>query len=308
MLKNYFKNKNILITGITGFVGSHLAKRLELLGATVYGISRSSEKKHIFKASITDFSTLDEVIRKKKITLCFHLAAESLVESGQSDPYHTFKINTLGTLNILETARKNNLEKVIIASTSHVYGENKVPFREIYQPKPSRPYETSKTCTDLLAQSYADTFNLPVLIPRFINIYGPGDMNFNRLIPKTITSILHNEQPTMWGGSAVRDYLYITDAINAYICLAKVSMEKIGKNRIFNFGSDNIISVKDLMQKLIDLSQRDVTIKKIEDAREHEIKAQYVSWAKAKRLLGWQPEVGLDEGLCKTFKWYEEYF
>src|SRR5579859_7141660 len=214
MTKSIFKNKNILITGITGFIGSHLKKRLEELGANVYGISRSAEKKNIFKANIIDLSAIDKIFKKKNIAMCFHLAAESLVELGQSDPYQTFKINTLGTLNILEAARNNNIEKLIIASTSHVYGNSKLPFREIYQPKPSRPYETSKTCTDLLAQSYADTFNLPVLIPRFINIYGPGDLHTNRLIPKTINSILHDQSPTMWGGSAVRDYLYIDDAID----------------------------------------------------------------------------------------------
>src|SRR5258708_3414521 len=253
MNKNYFKNKNILITGITGFIGSHLAGKLESLSANVYGISHSVEGKNIFKINITDYSAVDEIIKKNKITICFHLAAESLVEAGQTNPYQTFKVNTLGTLNMLEIARKNNIEKLIIASTAHVYGNNKVPFRETYQPRPSRPYETSKTCTDLLAQSYADTFNLPVLIPRFINIYGPGDLNFDRLIPKTVMSILQGESPRMWGGSATRDYLFIEDAIIAYLCLASVDIKKVGKNRIFNFGNNNVISVKDLMQKIIDM-------------------------------------------------------
>ncbi len=308
MDKKYFKNKNILITGITGFIGSHLSKRLEIFGANVYGISHSKEGENIFKINVTEYSTLDEIIKKKKIDICFHLAAESLVESGQADPYQTFKVNTLGTLNILEIARKNNIKKLIIASTAHVYGNNKLPFREIYQPKPSRPYETSKTCTDLVAQSYADTFNLPVLIPRFINIYGPEDLNFNRLIPKTIKSILDDEAPVMWGGGATRDYLYIDDAIHAYLCLAEINMEKVGENRIFNFGSNNIISVKDLMQKLIDISGKNLKIQKIEDGRENEIKKQYVSWTKAKRILHWQPSTDLNEGLRNTLSWYQSYF
>lgn len=308
MNKKYFKNKNILITGITGFIGKQLAETLEQFGANVYGISHSVERKNIFKTNITDYAAVDEIIKQKKITICFHLAAESLVESGQTDPYQTFKVNTLGTLNVLEIARKNNIEKLIIASTSHVYGDNKVPFRETYQPKPSRPYETSKTCTDLLAQSYADTFNLPVLIPRFINIYGPGDLNFNRLIPKTIKSILLGESPTMWGGGAIRDYLFIDDAVSAYLCLAAVDMKKVGKNRIFNFGSNNVISVRDLMQKLIDISEKDVKIQRIEDGRENEIKTQYVSWSKAKRILHWQPTCTLDEGLTRTVRWYQKYF
>src|SRR5437660_471382 len=140
MSKNYFTNKNVLITGINGFVGAHLAKKLSSLGASVYGISHSSDGKNIFKTNIIDFTTIDDIITQKKIAVCFHLAAESLVEAGQANPYQTFKSNTLGALNILESARKNNLEKVVIASTSHIYGDNKVPFRETYPPKPSRPY------------------------------------------------------------------------------------------------------------------------------------------------------------------------
>src|SRR5258708_3154477 len=129
---NFWKDKKVLITGIQGFVGSHLAIALEKKGAKVWGISRSVQKKNIFKANIIEYSRLDEIVKKKKINICFHLAAESIVESGQEDPYQTFKINMLGTLNILESARKNNLEKVVIASTSHVYGDNPLPFKEKY--------------------------------------------------------------------------------------------------------------------------------------------------------------------------------
>jgi len=235
MKKNIFQEKNILITGINGFVGSHLARALEEKGAKVWGISRSVKKGNIIKANIIDYSKINEIIEEKKIVMCFHLAAESLVESGQEDPYHTFKTNIIGTINILEAARKNNLERVIIASSSHVYGDNPLPYKEDYPPKPSRPYETSKTSIDLIAQSYADTFGLPVLISRFSNIYGPGDFNFNRLIPKTIKSALSDENPQMWGGGAVRDYIYIDDAVDGYLKLAVLPISSLEKNRIFNF-------------------------------------------------------------------------
>ncbi len=308
MQENYFKNKNILITGITGFVGSKLTERLRVLGATVFGVSRFTQNKYIFKADVSDFSNIDRVIKSNNIDVCYHLASDSLVESGQINPYNTFRLNMLGTLNILESARKNNLEKIIIASTSQVYGNNP-PFKEISPIISSRPYETSKICSELLAQSYSNTFNLPVLISRCVNTYGPNDLNLNRLIPKTINSILHNRAPEMWGkGDIVRDYLYIDDAINAYICLAEVNMEKIGKDRIFNFGSDNFISVKDLMQKIIKLSKRDIKIRRIEGGRSGEIKKQYLSWSKAKQILGWKPEINLNDGLKQTLDWYEEYF
>lgn len=300
------KNKRILITGITGFVGSNLAIKLRALGADVYGVSRSQIMKKNLKATIIDYSLIDEYVKKNKITIGFHLAAEALVESGNSDPYQTFKINTIGTLNMLEIARKNNFERIIIASTAHVYSNNRVPYKESYTPKPSRPYETSKACTDLIATSYAETFNLPVLIPRFVNIYGPGDMNFTRLIPKTIKSVLQGENPTMWGGAVTRDYLFIDDAIDAYVKLAQVKIEKIGKNKIFNFGSNNLVSVKDLIERIIVLSGQKVKIERIADAREAEIVKQYVSWNKAKRILNWKPHTELSEGLRQTIMWYKK--
>jgi len=301
---NFWSNKPVLITGINGFVGSHLASALEKKGAIVWGISRSTKKRNIIKANIIDYSTIDEIIVKKKIAICFHLAAESLVESGQTDPYQTFKINILGTLNILESARKNNLDKIIIASTSHVYGENPLPYKEEYPPRPSRPYETSKTSIDLIAQSYADTFNLPVLIPRFSNIYGPGDLNFNRLIPKTIKSVLDNKHPQMWGGGAIRDYMYIDDAVAGYMKLAAVPSSLMEKNRIFNFGTGYRLSVRQVIEMIIKTSGKDLQIHKIEDGRPLEISKQYVSSAKAKRILGWRPTISIEKGLAKTLAWY----
>lgn len=308
MQENYFKKKNIFITGITGFIGSCLAIKMRSLGAHVYGLSKSSSTKNNLKANILDFKAVDEFIRDKKIAVCFHLAGESLVEGGQQDPYNTFKTNAEGTLNILESGRKNNVEKIIIASSAHIYGRNKLPYLEGYTPRPSRPYETSKACTDLIAQSYAATFNLPVLIPRFVNIYGPGDLHFERIIPKTIQAVLSDQSPVIWGGDAVRDYLFIDDAINAYVLLAKTRTFSKQSNRIFNFGSGTRISVEDLVGKIIFLSGKTIQVGKSNQEREFEIKLQYVSSNKAIKALGWKPKVSLEEGLRKTIGWYREYF
>ncbi len=308
MLKDDLRNKRILITGITGFVGKALSNRLKSLGSIVYGISRSVNNNPInLNADILDYSKINKFIKDSGIEICFHLASSSLVEEGQVHPYQTFKINTEGTLNILESARINNLEKVIIASTSHVYGDNSLPYIEKYFTKPSRPYETSKACADVIAQSYAESFNLSVLIPRFVNIYGPGDLNFQRLIPKTIKSVLEGFSPQMWGGKAIRDYLFIDDAVEAYLLLAKVNIDKVGANRIFNFGSGNMISVEELIKKIIKISGKSAKIEKIEDERMGEIKSQYVSWKKASNLLGWKPKISLEDGLRKTLEWYARF-
>jgi len=307
-MESNLKNKRVLITGITGFVGKALSNRLTSLGAIVYGISRSvkSDAKNL-SVDILDYSKISKFIKGSNIEICFHLASAALVEEGQIHPYETFKINTEGTLNILESARSNKLEKVIIASTSHVYGENKTPYLESYTPKPTRPYETSKACTDIIAQSYAASFNLPVLIPRFVNIYGPGDLNFQRLIPKTIKSILENSEPKMWGGEVVRDYLFIDDAIDAYVKLATLDIENVVGNRIFNFGSNNRISVKDLIEKIVKISGKKMKIEKIPQGRNEEIISQYVSSKKSKQLLGWESKIDLDLGLKKTIAWYSKF-
>lgn len=302
------KGKKVLITGVTGFIGRHLLIKFENLGANVIGISQNHTSEKVVKGNILYKDFIDDIIKKYHIQQVIHLAGESLVEGGQSAPFNTFKVNIQGTLNILESAREHNLERIIITSTSHVYGRNRVPYYEGYTPKPSRPYETSKACTDLLAQSYADTFNLPVLIPRFVNIYGPGDLNFNRIIPKIMKGVYKDAAFNMWGGEARRDYLFIDDAVNAFVSMSRHSILEDMHNRVFNFGSGNVISVKELLQKILVLSKRNVKIHRIDSPRRDEIRTQYVSFKKAEKNLGWRPIIPIDEGLRNTAKWYQEYF
>lgn len=304
----FWENKSVLVTGASGFVGNHLYHKLNKLGAKTYGTSRNKSHGNIYKINVLNFNELSGIVKKKKIQILFHLAGEALVEKGQENPYETFKANIDGTLNALEIARKNNLEKIVIASSSHVYGDNEAPYLEEYSPRPSRPYETSKTCTDLIAQSYADTFGLPVLIPRFVNIYGPGDTNFSRLIPKTFKSVLNGERPRMWGGKTERDYLYIDDAVNAYIGLGELDRKKIERNRIYNFGTGKTISVKNLMEKIIKVSKSDFKIEKNKEERLNEIDIQYVSSEKARRILGFKSQFDLNQGLGIAYEWYKDYF
>ncbi|QQG40367.1 MAG: GDP-mannose 4,6-dehydratase [Candidatus Levyibacteriota bacterium] len=309
---SFWQQRVVLVTGASGFVGSRLVNLLNKKKSKVIALS-NKEIKSIrgiidVRGSVENFQLLNEIIKKYKVNTIFHLAAQSIVEIGQDNPIKTFEVNIRGTWNILECARENNIQKVVIASTVHVYGDNpKVPFKEEYFPQPSRPYETSKACADLLAQSFADTYDLSVEIPRFVNIYGPGDLNFSRLIPKVIKSILQGKQPEVWDVGSIRDFLYIDDAITAYLMIAEKRVDNKKRLRIFNFGTGNQIKIYDLVQKIIQIMAKGikVRIEQLPQDRSNEIKKQYVSIAKAKRELGWYPKVTLDNGLSKTITWYQ---
>ncbi len=301
-----WENSRVLITGSSGFIGRHLVSYLLGKKAKVLGLSRHPYNSTIEKkVDVANKAELLKVFKQFKPDACFHLASEALVESGSKEPYGTFNNNITSALNVLEVSRSYNIQRIIIASTSHVYGRASVPYREDEPPRPSRPYETSKTCVDLIAQSYADSFNLPVLIPRFVNIYGPGDLNFSRVIPKTMQSVVSGKNPTMWGGSAKREYLYIDDAIRAYGMLGQITDAQLEKNRIYNVGTGKPISVRDLMTKIIGMSSKELRIDKTEDGREEELLSQVVSWEKIKRAMNWTPKTNLDRGLLKTYEWYK---
>lgn len=298
--ENFWKNKPVIITGAHGFVGKHLTEMLLSLGALVVPLSRSAGN----PIDVTDRASLTPFFEKKP-GVVFHLAGESLVEKGQDAPYDTFQTNFTGTLNVLELSRLFHIPRVIIASTAHVYGEGTPPFSEDDPPRPSRPYETSKTITDLLAQSYADSFDLGVVIGRFANIYGPGDTNVTRLIPKTLRYALQHKPVPMWGGTAKREYLYIDDAVAAYLMLGAMPAVKLERNRIFNFGAGNPIDVRGIIEAIGGLIGEKITIVPADYERKNEITDQYVSWEKASRILGWQPGIDLREGLTRTIEWHK---
>ncbi len=318
-MPNDNKNKTVLVTGATGFIGSHLSLALARKGRIVVGFSRSLKKpfnSRLFpsglfiqiQGDIRSRRLLESIFKRFRPEYCFHLAAKATVEGGQMDPVSTYDVNINGAINILELSRCYKLEKVIIASTSHVYGDNpNVPYKEEYFPQPSRPYETSKTCVDLIAQSYANTFGMNVEIPRFVNIYGPGDTNFTRIIPKIMNQVIIDEKVEIWGGDAIRDYLYIDDAISGYLCLLKKN--NVTKNKIVNFGTGNPLSVNQLVEKIIKISGRELTIvMRKKDAREMEIKKQYLALSKAQKKFHWEAKISLEDGLSKAYTWYQNFF
>jgi len=301
----FIGGRKILVTGADGFIGRHLCAYLE------HNRPGADHPKLIkVVTDVRDAKTIKKTFERYQPHYVIHLAAKSTVEEGRNNPKETFDVNVNGTLNILEMTRLYKPLKTIIISTIHVYGNNShVPLKEDCFPQPSRPYETSKACADIMAQTYAESYNLPVEIPRFANIYGPGDLNFSRLIPKLLRSIIRKGSVDIWGGNITREYLYVQDAISALIKLLTAKREKLEKNRVINFGSGEPTSVRAIAQKLIAISKKSIRLHESQvQMREGEIETLYMSSAKAKKLLGWKPKVHLDEGLTNTYAWYKEYF
>jgi len=321
-----WKGSNVLITGVTGFVGTWLAKDLVERGANVVGLIRDeipnmplrtmgiyNKLGAVAGGDIISYNSVKRVFNEYEIDTCFHLAAQTIVGVAKRSPTITFDINIKGTWNILEAARTSEkLKRLVLASTDKVYGEPiKLPIREDHPLLAAYPYDASKACVERLAKTYFITYGLPVAITRCCNIFGGGDLNFSRIIPGTIKSIIFNQNPIIRSdGTPVRDFIYVKDAARAYIVLAE-SMGKAGVNgEAFNFGSNAPINMLDLVKKIIEVSGRkglapDVQGTKKPDA---EIDEQYLSSEKAKRVLGWQPQFILESGLKETIKWYEDYF
>jgi CDP-glucose 4,6-dehydratase len=292
-------HQRVLITGANGFIGQHLMKSLRSRGITVFGQY----------LDILDYSSILRFMQDHTITTCVHLAGFTTVENGYANPAQTLETNIQGTINVLEGARVANLERIVISSSVHVYGLQPPPFYETSPLLPTRPYETSKACADMIAQSYATTFNLPVLIPRFVNTYGPGDTHLERLIPKTITRLLQGKSPTMWKELIQRDYLFIDDVVEAYIKLIQMDPATLGENRAINIGTGYLTSVQDIMTTIAHVMNIPLHVSTTTTKRQKtEVLTQQVSTDKALQLLDWQATVNLEEGLHRTVLWYMHHY
>jgi len=319
---NIWKDKNVLITGCTGFVGSWLTDSLIKKGANVVGLVRdilphsllymngAINRMNVVYGSLKDYHLIERVLVEYDIDTIFHLAAQALVGVANKSPVNTFKSNILGTWNILEACRNTKLvKKIIVASSDKAYGEHKkLPYKEDFNLQGRHPYDASKTCADILSQTYYYTYNLPINIVRCGNIYGGGDLNFNRIIPDTIRSIINGGNPVIRSdGTYIRDYIYIKDAVSAYITLAEY-MDKEGmKGEAFNFGAERPITVLKLVENIIKISGKTGIKPKIINNATGEIKNQYLSCEKSRKVLKWSPKYTLDKGLAETYIWYKKY-
>lgn len=321
MNKEFWKNRNVLITGCSGFLGSYITKMLVDYGANVTGLIRDFTPKspiyrnenlkvNLVTGSLEDINVLERTLGEYEIDTVFHIAAQAIVGIANRNPISTFQANILGTWNLLEACRRSpRVRNIIVASSDKAYGDQEVlPYHEDMPLQGSHPYDVSKSCADLIAQTYYKTYGLPVCITRCGNLFGGGDLNFNRIVPQTIESIINDEAPIIRSdGTFIRDYIYVEDAALAYILLAEKMEELSLYGEAFNFSNEVMLTVLDLVNMI--LKQMNSSLRPtILNQGSHEIKNQYLSAKKAKDILNWKPQFDIEQGLSKTIEWYKEYF
>ncbi|AQS43139.1 GDP-mannose 4,6-dehydratase [Bacillus velezensis] len=319
---SFWKNKNVFVTGCTGLLGSSLVKELIDQGANVTGLVRDTVPKsnlyqgeqvkqmNIVHGALEDLDVIERALGEYEIDTVFHLAAQAIVGVANRNPISTFEANILGTWNILEACRRHPLiKRVIVASSDKAYGDQPtLPYDENMPLQGKHPYDVSKSCADLLSHTYFNTYGLPVCITRCGNLYGGGDLNFNRIIPQTIQLVLNGEAPEIRSdGTFIRDYFYIEDAVEAYLLLAEKMEELNLAGEAFNFSNEIQLTVLELVEKILKAMDSDLKPKVLNQGS-HEIKHQYLSAEKARKLLNWTPAHTIDEGLEKTIEWYKAFF
>jgi len=322
MIDNFWKDQNVFVTGCTGLLGSWLTRALVERGANVTGLIRDlvpksnlnwsgfNDKITIVRGEIEDYFLLERTINEYEIDTVFHLAAQTIVTIANRNPVSTFESNIKGTWNVLEACRRSPLVKrIIVASSDKAYGnQEKLPYDENTPLEGRHPYDVSKSCADLLCRAYFETYKLPVCVTRCGNFYGGGDLNFNRIVPGTIRSMLNKEAPIVRSdGTLIRDYFYIEDAVEAYLCLAEKMEELNIQGEAFNFSNEIQVTVLELVNKIIKIMGSNLKPKILSEAT-NEIKHQYLSAKKSREILNWKPKYTLKDGLRRTIKWYEEFF
>jgi CDP-glucose 4,6-dehydratase len=319
---NFWSDKRVFVTGATGLVGSWLVKALLESGARVTALVRDTDPQSEFYRSgdylrtsiasgqLEDYETLERAINENEVDTVFHLAAQPIVGAAYRSPLQTFESNIRGTYNLLEGCRqlRGLVKRVVVASSDKAYGNQpNLPYTEDMPLQGQQPYEVSKSCADLIAQSYAVTYNLPITIARCGNIYGGGDLNWNRIIPDTIRSCLRGVPLVIRSdGQFVRDYIYVKDVARAYMQLAEC-MENPQVRGGFNFSPGKAVTVLELVASIQQLMDCQHLAPIIQNSAQGEIRSQYLDSTRAHQLLGWQPNFTLEQGLAETIDWYRAY-
>ena len=319
----FWRDRPTFVTGGTGLVGSWLVKRLCEAGADVICLVRDwipqselvrsglIEKVKVVRGDIRDKDTLERALGEYEIDTVIHLAAQTIVTIANRNPISTFETNIAGTWNLLEACRRSQkVKQIVVASSDKAYGDQEnLPYDEKTPLQGQHPYDVSKSAADLIAYSYAKSFDLPVVITRCGNFYGGGDLNWNRIIPGTIRSIQRGQNPIIRSdGKYIRDYFYVEDGAAAYMLLAeKIAAQPKLKGEAFNFSNEIQVSVREIVEHILSGMNSDLH-PEIRNEVTNEIRHQYLSAEKARRELGWNPMFTLDEGLRRTIDWYTGFF
>lgn len=318
MDEKFWKGKNVFLTGASGMVGGHIAQKLVSCNANVIALARSRDPKAYFYSEkldkkivlaygdLKDFQRICDILTRYEIETILHLGAQPIVGTALINPIETFRTNVEGTVNILEGARKSPLVKqVVVASSDKAYGKSaKLPYTEDMALRGDAPYEVSKSCADLISLSYAETYNMPITVTRFGNIYGPGDLNFNRIVPGAIRAGLADSVLDIRSdGKMIREYLYVEDVANGYLMLAE-NIKKT-KGEAFNFSSGERLMVMEVVEKIGKMMRKKIKTKILNIAK-NEIYEQYLSSNKVRKLLGWKAEYNFEKGLKVTIPWYKQ--
>lgn len=315
--------RRVFVTGATGIVGGWLVKELLAAGANVVALVRdpnpqseffrSGDYRHaaIVNGQLEDFGTLERAINRYETDTVFHLAAQPIVGVAHRAPLQTFEANIRGTYNLLEACRQHAtlVQRVVVASSDKAYGTQSVlPYTETMPLQGRHPYEVSKSCTDLIAQTYFATYGVPVAIARCGNIYGGGDLNWSRIVPETIHACLRGVRPIIRSdGTFLRDYLYVKDVSHAYLRLAEHLDDPRVRGEGFNFSPEQAVTVLDLVRRIQQLMGCEDLTPDVRNTAQGEIHSQYLDATKAKEILGWQSAYTLDTGLTETIAWYRDY-
>lgn len=319
---SFWLDRPTLVTGATGLIGGWLVKRLLEQGADVVCLVRDWVPQSVFvsdelmnrvkvvRGDVNDQALMERTLGEYEIDTVIHLAAQTIVGIANRNPVSTFETNIAGTWRLLEACRRSPaIKQIVVASSDKAYGEHeKLPYNEDAPLQGRHPYDASKSCADLIAQTYGATYKLPVAITRCGNFYGGGDLNWNRIVPGTIRSVLRGQRPIIRSdGQFIRDYFYAEDGAVANMVLA----EKLAENRglsgeAFNFSNEIQVTVLELVGRILKLMNSDLE-PDVRNEATNEIRHQYLSAAKAKRMLDWQPLFTLDEALQRTIDWYQDF-
>jgi CDP-glucose 4,6-dehydratase len=322
-LSKFWSDRPTLITGGTGLVGSWLVRRLLEAGADIVCLVRDwvpqselvrkglIEQVKVVRGDVYDQAQLERILGEYEIDTVIHLAAQTIVGIANRNPVSTFETNISGTWALLEACRRSpQVKQIVTASSDKAYGDqNKLPYDESTPLQGQHPYDVSKSCADLIAHTYAVSYELPVVITRCGNFYGGGDLNWNRIIPGTIRAVIRGLHPIIRSdGNYIRDYFYVEDGAAAYMMLAEcLASNPELRGEAFNFSNELQVSVLEVVKRILTIMHSDLE-PNIRNQASNEIRHQYLSAKKARQKLGWSPLFTLDEGLNRTIQWYQEFF